>query len=111
MDEHLFKQAVSLIKENLSNPDFTTEKLAQTLGISRMHLNRKFKAFAGLSTHKVIKMVRLERAVQLLKTSNSNVTEICYQVGFRSLSHFAKVFKQQYGQTPSEFAATRANDD
>ncbi|NIU02583.1 MAG: AraC family transcriptional regulator, partial [Nitrosopumilaceae archaeon] len=33
------------------------------------------------------------------------------QVGFRSLSHFAKVFKQQYGQTPSEFAATRANDD
>jgi len=51
-----------------------------------------------------LRTLRLKRAAQLLKKSVASVTEVAYAVGFNNPSHFSKIFRQQFGQTPSEFA-------
>ena len=46
--------------------------------------------------------MRLERAAQLLKARPGSISEVAYTVGFKSSSHFARVFREQYGVAPSE---------
>ena len=77
--------------------------------MSRMLLHTKIKALTGQSTGEFIRTLRLKRAAQLLQKGYGNVTEVAYDVGFQSLSYFAKVFRQQFGQSPSRFASKGIN--
>jgi transcriptional regulator GlxA family with amidase domain len=72
--------------------------------MSRSGLNIKLKALTNQSTHEFIRTIRLKRAAQLLKKAVGSVAEVAYSVGFNNTSHFAKVFRQQFGQSPSSFA-------
>ncbi|MEQ9441252.1 MAG: ATP-binding protein [Cyclobacteriaceae bacterium] len=103
-DERFLKQAVAVIEQQLSNPNFTVEQWQQTLGLSRMHLHRKLKALTNQSATEFIRTYRLKRAAQLLTQHADQVSQIAYQVGFSSLSYFTKSFKEQFGCTPSEHA-------
>ena len=104
-DEDLFTKFDSIIRENLSNGDFSNEMLAAALNMSESTMLRKIKKLLNTSPNNYIKTVRLSVAAELLKDSHgNNITEICYQVGFSSVSYFAKCFKEQYGMTPSEWA-------
>ena len=71
--------------------------------MSRMQLNRKLNALTGQSTHAVVREFRLQRAVQLLRKGADNVAGIAYEVGFSSLSHFARAFHERFGVVPSEY--------
>jgi transcriptional regulator GlxA family with amidase domain len=70
--------------------------------MSRMNLNRKLHALTGHSTHAFIRTLRLHRAAQLLRQRSGTVSEIAFDVGFSSVSHFAKAFHEQFGEFPSE---------
>lgn len=69
---------------------------------SKFHFIRLFKKIYGKTPHRYLTFVRIEKATQLLRT-NKSVSEVCYAVGFESLSSFGDLFKRMVGLTPSAF--------
>ena len=103
MDEQFFRRLLDVFEDHVAQSDFSTEDFAREVGMSRTNLHLKLKALTNQPTHEFLRTLRLKRAAQLLKKSAGNVTEIAYAVGFTNPSHFSKIFRQQFGQTPSEF--------
>ncbi|TVZ52179.1 response regulator [Dokdonia sp. Hel_I_53] len=102
-EEKFLDNLKSVLDDKLIESDFSTEKFAQALGMSRMQLHRKLKALTGLSATEFIRTQRLKLAAQMLKNSDSNVSQVGYAVGFNNHSYFTKCFKEQYGIAPSEY--------
>ena len=90
------------LETHLSDENFGIAELCELLNISRTQLHRKLKKLTGLSTSHYIRSLRLEIAKTLLETSQLNVSEVSFKVGFSSPTYFSKVFKAQYGQAPSD---------
>ena len=104
MDEEFLKRLLEVFETHVSESDFSTEDFAHEVGMSRSNLHRKLQALTNQPTHEFLRTLRLKRAAQLLKKSSGSVTDVAYAVGFNNLSHFTKIFRQHFGQTPSEFA-------
>lgn len=98
----------STIRENLSNSDFSIDKLASEIGGSRSYLQRKLKALTGTSPNDYVKLIRLREAAALLKEGSYRISEVCYLVGFSSPSYFTSCFTKQFGIQPKEYAAKSA---
>lgn len=69
---------------------------------SKFHFIRLFKKIYGKTPHQYLTFVRIGKAIQLLQ-ANISVTEVCYAVGFETLSSFGSLFKRTVGRTPSAF--------
>jgi len=104
MDEQFLKRLLDVFENHISEADYSTESFANEIGMSRSNLYRKIQALTNQSTNDFIRSLRLKRAAQLLRKSTGTVSEIAYAVGFNSPSHFSKIFRQQFGQSPSNFA-------
>ena len=100
--ENYFIQKIQIaINANMSNEDFGILKLCKIVGISRSQLHNKIKATTGISTSHFINNIRLEKAQTLLKTTDWNISEIAYAVGFNSPSYFSTAYMKKYGHRPS----------
>ncbi len=102
-DEAFLNRLQKIIDTDFSNPDFNAVVFSKKIGMSRMQLHRKLMAYTGLSTSAFIRSQRLKQAVEILKTSDANVSEVAYTVGFNTPSYFIKCFKEAYKKTPSEY--------
>lgn len=102
-DQQFLQKCYDLLKENLSNPDFSIEKLGKEIGLSRVHLYRKIKYLTNMSPSRFVLNIRLKVAADLLKTEGVSVSDVCYKVGFNNLSYFTKCFKEQFGELPSNY--------
>ncbi|HEY6211056.1 MAG TPA: AraC family transcriptional regulator [Vicinamibacterales bacterium] len=87
--------------------DHSLTELARDAGMSAFHFARIFRELAGTPPHRYLMRRRLDAAVIRLRDGES-VTQTCYAVGFRSLSHFINVFRQRFGVSPSRARAGRA---
>ena len=103
IDKEFFEQMREIIQEKMGDPEFNVDALAQSLAISRTGLFTKLKALTGMTPNDYIRLVRLQKAAQLLKQTDLLVNEVCWQVGFSSRSHFNKCFQQTFGMSPSEY--------
>jgi signal transduction histidine kinase/ligand-binding sensor domain-containing protein/DNA-binding response OmpR family regulator len=103
-DEKFLARAMAVVEEHISEADFDVETFGRKVGMSRKHLHRKLKALTDQAPSEFIRTLRLQRAARLLEKNAGNVTEVAYEVGFNSISHFAKAFKEQFGVLPSEHA-------
>src|SRR5690606_34414016 len=92
----------TIIEENLSNERFGVSELASELNMSRSNLLRKVKHATKLSVSQLIRQLRLERGMDLLRNSSLTVSQISHQVGFGSSSYFIKCFREHYGYPPGE---------
>jgi len=81
----------------------TLHEIALTIGLNTNKLKRGFKQVFGTTVFGLIRNIRLEEARVLLQEGNFSVTEVALQVGYNSLSHFARLFKQTYGLYPHAF--------
>jgi len=104
LDEQFLEKAKALIEKHMADPDFSVELLAQKMAMSRVQLHRKLKGITDYSASDLIRDVRINKAAELLKEGDLNVTQISYEVGISSLSNFAKTFKEKYGVTPTEYS-------
>ncbi len=103
--EELFLEKLQeIIDNNLINPSFTVESFSQLLGMSRMQLHRKLKALTGQSATEFIRFHRLKLAADLLKNSNTIVSQVGYAIGFNDHTYFTKCFRKQFGCTPTEYS-------
>ncbi|MBL1214727.1 MAG: response regulator [Ignavibacteriae bacterium] len=103
MDEEFLARAIKVVNDNIDRFDFDTKKFAESLLISRAHLNRKIKGLTNLTPGEFIRSIKLKTAYQILSRKSATVTETAYQVGFNNLSYFTKCFKREFGTNPSEF--------
>ena len=101
-DQQFLERFRTAIAQHYSDPGFTTSAAADSVEMSRMHLNRKLREMTGLSTHEFIKTMRLEAARDLLPKPLP-VAFIARSVGFKSSSHFAGVFREKFGAPPSQY--------
>ena len=102
-DERLINQAVKYVEDNMSRSDFSVEELSRHLGMSRVNLYKKLLAITGKTPIEFIRVIRLKRAAQLLRTSRQGVSEIGFQVGFNNPKYFSKYFKEEFGMLPSAY--------
>jgi signal transduction histidine kinase/DNA-binding response OmpR family regulator/ligand-binding sensor domain-containing protein len=102
-EEEFLKKIIKIVEENIENAEFTSEELAQQIGMSTASLYRKLKSVVGQSSNELIRSIRLKRAAQLLKNSNNTVSEITYMVGFSDVKYFRKCFQKQFDKTPTNY--------
>ena len=88
-----------LIERDLENPP-SLDMLAQEVGCSSFYLSRIFAQGTGASIPKFLRLKRLEKAAELLRTGRTNVTEAAFTVGYASLSSFNKAFLEHFGCCP-----------
>ncbi len=93
------------VEAHLGDEDFTVERLADAVGVSRGHLHRQLKALAGQAPSEAIRTMRLERAAQLLAARAGTVSEVAYAVGFKSVAHFSNSFEMDFDCRPSAYPA------
>ena len=99
----IFSKITDVIFKHYTEPDFTVSTLASDIGLSDVHLRRIFKATVNTSPIKYINHLRLEKAKNMLTTSNYSIAEIALSVGFSDPYYFSRVFKQELGISPSEY--------
>jgi DNA-binding response OmpR family regulator/two-component sensor histidine kinase len=103
-DELFLKKVMSLIENNISNPELSVEMLGNALGMSATHLYRKLKEGTGYSTKEIIMNFRMQKAAYMIANNEGNVSEIMYAVGFSSLSGFSRSFKAKFGVAPTAYS-------
>ncbi|MCB9267821.1 MAG: response regulator [Lewinellaceae bacterium] len=100
--EDLFIQKIeSIILGNLDNEEFSAHKLSRELHLSRSQAHRKIKALTGMSTAIYIRHIRLQKARELLSSTDLTISEIAYQAGFKTPVYFSQSYKEVFGESPS----------
>jgi len=105
------KRITEVIEANLSNENFGVSELAREIGMSRSNLLRKIKTSTKLSVSQLIREVRLQHAMEMLRQTDLTVSEISFKVGFSSTSYFIKCFHDHYGYPPGEAGKDGLNED
>lgn len=93
------EQVVMLLKQNLAEPP-PLEALGKKIGCSHFYLSRIFSAQTGQTITQYLRQLRMEKAAELLKSREYNVTEVALEVGYNSLSHFSAAFQETFGCCP-----------
>jgi AraC-like DNA-binding protein len=91
-----------IVEARLSDSDLSVDDIAADMNLSRVQLYRKVKAVSGSSPVELLRTARLNRAYQLLLTTDKSVSEVAYAVGFTAPSYFTKCFKEEYGMVPGD---------
>lgn len=104
LDAQFIAALDQLIEENIQSDDFDVNFISRKMGMSAPIIYRKLRAISNLSINNYVKMYRLNKAKELLKSA-MNVSEVAYAVGFSERKYFSREFKKQFGHNPSEEAA------
>ncbi|MEN8186014.1 MAG: ATP-binding protein [Bacteroidota bacterium] len=96
------QKIIKIIHEEISNHSFgSSTHLSQKMHLSESQIYRKLKAITGKSTAVFIRSVRLQKAKELILTTDKTISEIAYEVGFNDPSWFSRAFKEEFGFAPS----------
>jgi AraC-like DNA-binding protein/ligand-binding sensor protein len=103
----LVRRARAYILANQADP-IDLAKVAQAMHVSTFYFCKLFKKATGLTFTEYLSRVRVEKAKHLLLNPHLRISEIAYDVGFQSLTHFNRVFRQVAGQSPSEYREAKS---
>ncbi len=92
--------ALKLINEN---SDCSVSEIAETLNVTTEHFCRIFKEFMGYRPMEYINMLKLQRAKELLNDRDLSIKEVSASAGFNDHSYFGKLFKREFGISPSSY--------
>lgn len=102
-EEAFVKQMLSAIEKNMEDTDYTVDKLARDIGISRAGLYKKMQAMLGITPNDFMRNVKLKQAARLLTETEIPVSQISLMVGFLTPRYFSSCFKKVFGITPTEY--------
>ena len=97
-------KARAFIEQNHAE-DLSLGGVAKAVNTSTFYFCKMFKKATGINFTEYVSRVRIESARNLLLNPNLRISEIAYQVGFQSLTHFNRVFKKVVGEAPTEYRA------
>jgi AraC-like DNA-binding protein len=106
-------RVVALLRQHLAEP-LSLEELGKRVGCSSFYLSRTFSKLTRTTIPLYLRRLRMERAAELLRAGNCNVTEAALEVGYSRLSHFSQAFHETFGccpglyplKTPTQRSAT-----
>ena len=99
----ILQKLTSLIEKNIENANFSADDICQNLGLSRTQLHRILKEQTSLSISLYIRKIRINKAQELLSTTDQRISEIAYNVGIDSPQSFSKYFTDAFGVSPTDF--------
>lgn len=102
-DEKFINRAVGIVNQYISDSNFTPDIFAQEMAVSRAQLFRKIKAMTNQTVQEFITTIRLNRAAELLLTSDLQIGEIAIDCGFSNASNFRRSFQKKFGVIPSDY--------
>lgn len=98
------RRALAYLAETYDQP-LDLAALARRVGLAAHYLSRKVRSETGMTLQRHLRRIRIEHACQQLSAGRSNITETALDVGYQSLSHFAKAFREETGKSPREWLA------
>jgi AraC family transcriptional regulator len=101
LPRHLLQRVLERMHDLVADLDL--QALAAESGYSRSHFLRMFEAATGLTPHRYLLQLRLERAQELIRKGSTSLIDIAALCGFSSHAHMSRVFRQLLGVTPSQY--------
>jgi signal transduction histidine kinase/ligand-binding sensor domain-containing protein/DNA-binding response OmpR family regulator len=102
-DHEFIEKVVSVVIENLDNSEFNLDDIYHGLGYGKSVFYKKIKALTDCKPGEFVRTIKLKEAAKLLKTTNLNINEVAYKIGYSNVNNFRNQFKKQFNKTPSEF--------
>lgn len=106
--EHAEPAVISRAKEYIKahqHEELSLSQVAKAVHASSFYFCKLFKKYTGLNYTEYVSRVRIEKARNLLLNRNLRISEIAFEAGFQSLTHFNRVFKRVLGRSPTEYRA------
>jgi AraC-like DNA-binding protein len=103
-DNQFIQKVLCLMDAHIDDDQFGIKEVCEAMGMCRAQIYRKFKLLVGITPHDFQRTYRLQKAKQLLLTTEFNVSEVAYLTGFKNLSHFSRIFAEEFGKNPSSFS-------
>ena len=103
LDNEFLQKAFDVAEKNLANTEFNSEAFAKEMFVSRSQLHRKLLAITSQAPGEFLRTFRLKRAATFILEKRLSITQVAFEVGFSSPSHFTKAFRQQFNCLPTEF--------
>lgn len=104
LDKEFLDKVTVIIDENISNPEFNIDQLAQNMYMGRTSFYTKFKSLTGMSPRDFMIKHKLKQAMILLKQNRElSIKEISDTVGFSTPNYFCRLFKEQFNISPNQF--------
>lgn len=102
-DKDFMNKLLKIIEDNIQNPDLDVDFLCEQLYISRTKLYQKIKSISDQSIGDFIKTIRLKKAILIMTHEDIAFNEVAFRIGLQSHAYFSRVFKREFGKSPSEF--------
>jgi DNA-binding response OmpR family regulator/two-component sensor histidine kinase len=102
LEDQFMSKVRKVIEEHLDDESFNIKKLCRELGMSHTQLYRKFSALTDITVNKYIRQFRLHKAMNLLKSSDLNISQIALEVGLPNLAYFSRIFTEEFKINPSK---------
>lgn len=96
------EQALDFIEEHLAE-EISTEELASTVCLSPFYFQRLFKRLVKKPVQEYVKLRRLAKVIECLKSTDQRILDIALDYGFSSHANFTRAFKETYGMTPEQY--------
>lgn len=102
LDRQFMTHVMEVIDSRMSDSEYSVNELCADLGMSRTSVYNKIKSISGQAPNEFIRIMRLNRAKELLATHSYIISEVAYMVGFSDPKYFSTCFKKQFGYSPSK---------
>jgi AraC-like DNA-binding protein len=97
------RKARAIVEERFREPELRLSDAAVAAGISVAHFSHVFHKETGVPFSSYVQSRRIEEAKRLLAETDQTITEICFECGFNSLTHFNRVFRRGEGCSPRQY--------
>jgi AraC family transcriptional regulator, arabinose operon regulatory protein len=100
---HIDSRVRKVLQAIEADPSCEIQDLAQMVNLSNSRLSHLFKSTTGISLQSVLSDARLQRAAELLQSTDMAVKEISYHVGYRHAPSFVRAFRNKVGASPNDY--------
>ena len=97
-----FRKIKELVQEKMEE-DLGLEEMARAVGLSAAHFSQVFRNTTGQTPHQFLLWFRVQRAKEMLRSAEMRVLDVAIACGFKTQQHFARVFRQLCGASPTEY--------
>lgn len=101
-ENEFYARFIDIVNAEMGDAELNVDSLASKMGLGRSQFYRKIKALTNYSPVELLRRLRLNRARDLLTTTDRTISEIGYEVGFASPAYFTRCYREAFGETPSD---------